>query len=120
MLSVDNSTRQGFFQEYHLSVKQFGSRLIGVQTVCKSYQQRALGDKENIQVHYKSYSTMQYFKSFFTFLYIIVLGIELMSPSMTFGFIALREDTELTCRKLFCEERLCIDKALCYPFWLCS
>ena len=38
-----------FLQEYHLSVKQIGSILSGliwVQTVCKSYQQMTLGDKE--------------------------------------------------------------------------
>ena len=39
-----------FVQEYHLSVKQIGSRsgpnLIWIQTVCKAYQQMTLGGKE--------------------------------------------------------------------------
>ena len=47
-----------FFQEYHLSVKQIGSRLgptlsglVWVQSVCKSYQQRTLGEKNKKKYH---------------------------------------------------------------------
>ena len=40
-----------FFQEYHQNVKQFGSKSgpsnrIGVETVCKGYQQTTLAGKE--------------------------------------------------------------------------
>ena len=52
-LSVDffkSNFFEKLFQEYDQSVKQFESRtgLIWVQTVCKSYQQTTLGDKELI------------------------------------------------------------------------
>ena len=66
-----------FFQEYHLSVKRFGSRsgltehvlsgLIWFQTVCKSYQQTTLVGKES-KLIYRLYVSMKqalYFKKLY-------------------------------------------------------